>query len=73
MVIQDQTNAFLSDEDTLYNYQSSFQGNHSTNICLYFLTDKVLKGFDEGLLTGMILIYLQKAFDTIDHELKAKT
>ena len=34
-----------------------------------FLTDKVLKGFDEGLLIGMILIDLQKAFDTIDHEI----
>ena len=38
-------------------------------ICLSFLADKVLKGFDEGLLTGMILIDLQKAFDTIDHEI----
>ena len=38
-------------------------------IGLPFLTDKVLKGFDEGLLTGMILIDLQKAFDTIDHEI----
>ena len=34
-----------------------------------FLTDKVLKGFDEDLSTGMILIDLQKAFDTIDHEI----
>ena len=34
-----------------------------------FLTAKVLKGFDEGLLSGMILIDLQKAFDTIDHEI----
>ena len=68
-VIHDQTNAFLSDEDILYNYQSGFRGNHSTNLCLSFLTDKVLKGFDEGLLTGMILIDLQKAFDTTDHEI----
>ena len=36
---------------------------------MFFLTDKVLKGFDEGLLTGMILIDLHKAFDTIDHEI----
>ena len=68
-VIHDQINAFLLDEDILYNYQSSFRGNHSTNLCLPFLTDKILKGFDEGLLTGMILIDLQKAFDTIDHEI----
>ena len=26
-------------------------------------------GFDSGLFTGMILIDLQKAFDTIDHEI----
>ena len=68
-VIHDQTNAFLSDEDILYKHQSGSRGNHSTNLCLSFLTDKVLKGFDEGLLTGMILIDLQKAFDTTDHEI----
>ena len=68
-VIHDQTNAFLSDEDILYNYQSGFRGNHSTNLCLSLLTDKILKGFDEGLFTGMILIDLQKAFDTIYHEI----
>ena len=49
----------------IYNYQSGFRGNHSTNLCFSFLTDKVLRRFDKGLLTGMILIYLQKAFDTI--------
>ena len=32
------------------------------------LTDKILKRFDEGLLTGLILTDLQKAFDTINHE-----
>ena len=37
-------------------------------VCLAHLTNKILKGFDEGLLTGMIFIDLQKAFDTINHE-----
>ena len=71
-VIYDQPNAFLSDEDILYNYQSGFRGNHSTNLCLSFLTDKILKEFDKGLLTGMILIDLQKAFGTIDQEILFK-
>ena len=31
------------------------------------MTDKIFNGFNSGLLTGMILIDLQKAFDTIDH------
>ena len=53
----------------IYNYQSGCRVNHSTNLCLSFLTDKILKGFDECVLTGMILIDLQKAFDTIDHEI----
>ena len=43
--------------------------NHSKNFCLTFLTDKLLKSFDEGLLSKMILIDLQKAFDKIDHEI----
>ena len=32
------------------------------------MNDKILKGFDKGLMAGMILIDLQKAFDTNDHD-----
>ena len=67
-VIHDQTNPIFLYEGILDNYQSYFRGNHSTNLLLSFLTDKALKDFDEGFLTGMILTDLQKAFDTIDHE-----
>ena len=34
-----------------------------------YLTDKISKGFDSGLFTGVILIELQKAFNTIDHNI----
>ena len=46
--------------------------NHSTNLYLSFLTDKILKGFDESLLIEIILIDLQKAFNTIPHEILLK-
>ena len=36
---------------------------------LSYFTDNLSKGFNSGLLTGMILIDLQKALDTIDHNL----
>ena len=64
-VVHNQTNEFLSDNKILCNYQSGFTANHLANLCLSFLTDKALKVFDEGLLTGMILNNLLKPFDTI--------
>ena len=39
----------------------------------HILHDKILKAFDEGLMTGMILVDLQKSFDTIDHDTLLKT
>ncbi|MEO1917133.1 MAG: reverse transcriptase family protein, partial [Candidatus Thioglobus sp.] len=68
-VIYDQTQNFLDKNEILYKYQSGFRSNHSTNSCLSYLSNKVLTSFDQGMLTGMILIDLQKAFDTIDHEI----
>ena len=60
---------FLDKHKILYKFQSGFQKNHSTNFCLSYLTNKISKGFDSGLLTGVILIDLQKAFNTIDHNI----
>ena len=67
-VIHDQACTFLNSKSLLHTYQSGFRKTHSTDFCLSYLTDKILKGFDKGLMTGMIRIDLQKAFDTIDHE-----
>ena len=67
--IHEQTSSFLSYNEILYNYQSRFRKNHSTDSCLTFFHDKILKGFDKGLMTGMMLIDLQKAFNTIDHDI----
>ena len=60
---------FLDKHNILYKFQSGFRKNHSTDFCLCYLADKISKGLDTGLLTGVILIDLQKAFDTIDHNI----
>ena len=36
---------------------------------LSYLNDKILKGFDKGMMTGMTLTDLQNVFYTIDHDL----
>ena len=64
--IHDQTMDFVTKKNILYKFQSGFRKFHSTESCLLYLQDKVSKGFDSGLLTGMILIYLQ---NTIDHKI----
>jgi len=71
-VVLDQTQQFLNENKVLYNYQSGFRSSHSTAFALSYLNDKILQGFDKGLVTGMILIDLQKAFDTIDHGILLK-
>ena len=68
-VIHEQTMEYLTDNNILYKYQSGFRKNHSTDTSLSYLTNRILTGFDSGLLTGMILIDLQKAFDTINHDI----
>ena len=68
-VIHNQSQEYLDKHNILYKYQSGFRKNHSADTCLSYLNDKIIQGFDKGLLTGMILIDLQKAFDTINHRL----
>ena len=66
-IIHIQTQDYLDQNNILYKYQSGFSTKHSTDTCLSLLNGKVLAGIDNGMLTGMILIDLQKAVDTIDH------
>ena len=65
-VIHEATTEFLDTHKILCKFQLGFRKNHSTNFCLFYLADQISNDFDSGLLTGMILIDLQKTFDTID-------
>ena len=60
---------YLTQCDILYKCQSGFRKKHSTDLCLSYLGYKILKGVDTDLLTGMRLTDLQKAFDTIVHNI----
>ena len=70
--IHNQTQDYLQRNELLYIYQLGFRTNHSTDRCLSRLTDMVLNSTENGRHTGMILIDLQKAFDTLDHNILEK-
>ena len=67
-VIHDQTMEFVTKKH-LIQISIRFSKISLHRFLPLYLQDKVAKGFDSGLLTGMILIDLQKAFDTIDHKI----
>ena len=48
-------------------YHSGFRTNHSTDLCLAQLIEFVATDMDKQINTVMILVNLQKAFDTLDH------
>ena len=49
-------------------YHSRLRTNYLTEFFQAQLTDFVLTGMDKQMHTGMIVVDLQKAFDTLDHE-----
>ena len=57
----------LHKNDSLCKYQSGFCGNFSKSSCFAQLTDFVLREMDRSFLTGMILVDLKKAFDTLEY------
>ena len=67
--IHNQTQNYLKRDGLLYIYQSGSTANHSIDTCLSRSNDMILNGAENGKQTGMILIDLQKAFGTLDHNI----
>jgi len=65
--VYNQLESFLAKNNIIYQFQSGFRTNFSTESCLVHLTDFVKSQTAKGLYTGMIMLDLQKAFDTVDH------
>ena len=59
----------LNSNNLLAPEQSGFRTLHSTLTCLLKSTEDWYSGLDKGQLVGLVLIYLKKAFDTLDHNI----
>ena len=67
-----QTQEYLDKNGLFINFNQVLGKIFSTDSCLVQLTDYIFKDMDKGQPTGMILIDLQKAFDTLDHNVLLK-
>ena len=66
-IVHDQIIDYLAQHDILYKYHFRFRRKNSTDLRLSYWNDRILKDFDNGLLTGMILMYIQKTLDITGH------
>ena len=53
----------------IYKRQFGFRNNHSTNHALISLSENIKSNLDSGQFSAGIFINLQKAFDTVNHEI----
>ena len=67
--VHKQLSEYFERRGVLFDNQSGFRSNYSTDTCMINLTDYIKKEVAKGNLVGMVLIDLQKAFDTVDHEI----
>ena len=59
----------MSLNDILYDYQFGFRKFHSTNLALIDVIDNILEHLDVRHCGVGICIDLQKAFDTVNHDI----
>ena len=60
---------FLETNNVLYDRQFGFRNKHSTVHGLITLTEYIKNSIDKGKLTCGVFIDLQKAFDTVGHDI----
>ena len=60
---------YLMKNNLIYKRQFGFRNNHSTNHALISLSENIKSNLDSGQFSAGIFIDLQKAFDTVNHEI----
>ena len=60
---------FLSYNNIIYDLQFRFRQNFSTSHALINLTENIRQALDNGYIGCGIFVDLQKAFDTVDHQI----
>ena len=60
---------FLNIHNCIYDLQFGFRSNHSTHHALLSLTENIRESLDQSKFACGMFIDLQKAFDTVDHQI----
>ena len=61
--------AFLDYNNIIYDLQFGFRQQYSTSHALINITENIRKALDDGNIGCGVFVDLQKAFDTVDHQI----
>ena len=64
--------SFLDKENVIYKQQFGFRPKHSTTHAIISITEKIREALDKGKFACGVFVDLQKAFDTVNHEVLLK-
>ena len=63
---------FLEECNILFERQFGFRKKHSTNHALISIVEQIRKNLDDKLYTCGVFVDLEKAFDTVNHNILVK-
>ena len=62
----------LITKNVIYGLPLGFRQQYSTSHVLIYITENIRKALDDGNIGSGIFVDLQKAFDTVDHQITMK-
>ncbi|KAK6175738.1 hypothetical protein SNE40_014131 [Patella caerulea] len=66
-VVKIQLVEHMQNHSLMYEYQSAYRNNHSTETALNHVFNTIRSGVDQGSIAMLVLLDLSAAFDTLDH------
>ena len=60
---------FFNSNNLIYNLQFGFRQQYSTSLALISITENIRKALHDGNTNCGVFVDLQKAFDTVDHQI----
>ena len=68
-VMYSRLDKFLDLSEIIYKFQFGFRKNYSTNHALLSIVEQIRSGLDKNMFTCGVFIDLEKAFDTVNHQI----
>ena len=65
--VHSQVEHHCKEHNLIYHLQSGFRPGYSTSTCLTYLHDQVRTQIEKGNYVGLVMLDVQKAFDSVNH------